>query len=179
MANKNIRVALVGTESLRGKEIKNVLSRNQSFVRDLEFYDSHVEKEFSKLTHFKDEPKVIHSLEKDFIVSNDLVFLAAEKSVNRELGLLAKKKKSFRAVDLSETFNNEEKIPIIVDGVNDKIIEKNKPILVANPHPVTIILSHFHHLILKESKIVKSLSFVLQPISVYEDMGIKELADQS
>jgi aspartate-semialdehyde dehydrogenase len=57
------RLALVGSESLRGKEIRSVFGAGKFPVRSFEFYDPDVEEEFSRLTEFRDEPKVVHHLE--------------------------------------------------------------------------------------------------------------------
>jgi aspartate-semialdehyde dehydrogenase len=63
--------------------------------------------------------------------------------------------------------------------VNDEIISKKRPGLIANPHPVTVVLSHLFHVVLKEFGLLKAVSFILQPVSAYEESGIEELADQS
>lgn len=177
-AKRGFTLALVGTDSLRGKEMKNVLSKKKFPLAKIDFYDPDVKEEYSKLSQFRGEPKVIHSLDKNVFGSADLVFLAANKKVNREYGSLAAKKK-FQAIDLSETFNSEENIPIVVAGVNDKILKTMNPGVIANPHPVTIILSHLFHLISKNFGLQKALAFVLQPVSAFEESGIGELADQS
>jgi len=175
---KKLRVALVGTDSLRGKEIKNVLSQKRFPLKDIDFFDPDVEEEYSKLTQFRGEAKVIHHLDKKSLLGTDLVFLAADKKVNKEFGVLAYEQK-FQAIDLSGTFNAEEKIPVVVAGVNDEIVVKEKPVLIANPHPVTVVLSHLFHAVLKEFGLLKAISFVLQPVSAFEKSGIEELADQS
>jgi aspartate-semialdehyde dehydrogenase len=175
---KKPKVALIGTDSLRGKEIKNVLSQKKFPLKDIDFFDVDVEEEYSKLTEFRGEPKVIHHIDKESLSDNDLVFLASDKKVNQAFGILAQKQK-FQAIDLSETFNAEGKIPIVVAGVNDEIISKKRPGLIANPHPVTVVLSHLFHVVLKEFGLLKAVSFILQPVSAYEESGIEELADQS
>ena len=176
---RKIRLALVGTDTLRGKEMKDVLNSNRLFFDSIDFFDPDVKEEYSKLTNFREEPRVVHHIDKDSLLNADLVFLAAGKEVNRRLGILAHREKRFQAIDLSETFNTEEKVPLVVAGVNDEIIEKEKPSLIANPHPVTVILSHLFHIILRKFGILKAISFVLQPVSAFEQSGIKELANQS
>jgi aspartate-semialdehyde dehydrogenase len=177
-ATKKPRVALVGTDSLRGKEIKNVLSQKKFPLKDMDFFDPDVGEEYSKLTQFRGEPKVVHHLSQDSLAASDLVFLAADRKVNQAFGALAHEQK-FQAIDLSETFNAEEKIPVVVAGVNDEIILEKRPSLIANPHPVTVVLSHLFHVVLKEFGLFKAVSFILQPVSAYEESGIEELADQS
>lgn len=176
--SKKWRLAVIGTDSLRGKEIKKVLSEKRFPHESIDFFDPDVEEEYSKLTQFQGEPKVIKHLNRESLLHSDLVFLAADKKVNREFGSLASKQK-FQAIDMSETFNKEEQIPVVVAGVNDDIILKRMPAIIANPHPVTIILSHLFHAILEGFEIVKAISFILQPVSAFEESGIVELANQS
>ena len=175
---KKFNLALIGTDSLRGNEMKNVLSKKKFPLASIEFFDPDVQGEYSKLSEFRKEPKVIYPLKKNSISGMDLVLLAADKEINREYGIIAQKQK-IQAIDLSEAFNVDEKVPIVVVGVNDQIIQEVKPSLIANPHPVTIILSHLFHLIIENYGLKKSLAFVLQSASAFERSGIKELADQS
>jgi len=175
---KKIRVALVGSDSLRGKEIKNVLSKKRFPLEDIDFFDPDAEEEYSKLTQFRGEPKVIHYLKKNSLQSADLVFLAADKKVNREFGILANKQ-NFHAIDLSGAFNTDKSIPVVVAGVNDGIIDKKTPGIIANPHPATVVLSHIFHVAIEMLGLSKAISFILQPVSAYEESGIQELANQS
>lgn len=175
---KKLKLALVGTDSLRGKEIKDVLGYKKFPLEKIDFFDPDVKEEYNKLTQFQGKPKVIHCLEDDSLLNSDLVFLAADKEINQKYGILAQKQK-YQAIDLRETFNSEKEIPIVVAGVNDEIILKKRPDIIANPHPVTVILSHIFYLILKEFGLSKAIAFVLQPVSAFEKSGIEELANQS
>lgn len=175
---KGFRLALIGTDSMRGKEIKSVLSKKEFPFVSIDFFDTDVKQEYSKLTEFKGEPKVIHYPDENYLSGIDLVFLSADKKVNKKYGDLAKKKKYF-AIDLSETFNKDRKIPVVVAGVNDWILQKEKPQIIANPHPVAIILSHIFNVISTKYTLLKAVSFVMQPASAYEESGIGELANQS
>ncbi|MDP2915370.1 MAG: Asd/ArgC dimerization domain-containing protein [Candidatus Aminicenantes bacterium] len=75
---KKFKLALIGTDSLRGREIKNTLGQKKIGAFDLEFYDPEVKEEYSKLTEFKKEPKVIHGTSGDFLKGTDLLFLASD-----------------------------------------------------------------------------------------------------
>jgi len=173
-----IRLALVGTDTLRGKEMKDVLDSNRLFFDSIDFFDPDVKEEYSKLTEFRGVPKVVHHIEKDSLVDTDLVFLAADQQTNREYGDLARSQ-GFQVIDLSETFNAEEETPVVVAGINDRAILREKPGIVANPHPVTIILSHVLDAVHRKFKLEKAVTFVLQPVSAFEESGIEELASQS
>lgn len=175
---KGLRVAFVGTESLRAKELRNVLSKKRFPLKNIEFYDPAVQEEYSKLTQFREEPKVIHHLDKELLEGVDLVFLASDKKVNQELGALASSRK-FQAIDLCETFNKDKNVPVVVAGVNDEIIDREEPSLIANPHPATVFLSHIFHLVHRSFVLKKAVAVILQPVSAFEESGIEELANQS
>jgi len=175
---RQFRVALVGTDSLRAKEIKSLLSRGQFPIKSIEFYDPGVEEEYSKLTDFGDEPKVIHHPDPYLMEGLDLVFLAADRETNRRFGMLSREK-GYRAIDLEESFADSPEVPVVVAGVNDSLLGREEVRLVANPHPVTIFLSHVFSAIQTSYQIGRALAMVLQPVSAYENEGIEELAEQS
>ena len=172
------RLALVGSDSLKGKEILSVLNAKKFPLSSFEFYDPDVEQEFSKLGQFRNEPKVIHALTPAALEGLDLVFLAADAGTNLRYGRLAAEK-DYLAVDLGETFNADAKVPLVVAGVNDAGIRKTKPSLIANPNPATIMLSHLLHSLQTGFGVAKAVAFVLEPVSAYAEEGIQELAEQS
>jgi aspartate-semialdehyde dehydrogenase len=158
--------------------MKNVLENKRFSLKRIEFFDPDVEEEYSKLTDFRGEPRVVLPLHEETIADSDLVFLASDIKTNRIFGKLAAKK-DFLAIDLNETFNKDKKIPVVVAGVNHARILKDKPSLIANPHPVTIFLSHILNVIDKKFHLSDSTAFILQPASAFGEEGIEELADQS
>lgn len=175
---KGLSLALVGTTSMRGKEMRNVLDKKRFPLKIIRFFDPDVGAEYNKLTEFDGEPRVIQCLDKDSLINADLVFLAADKKINRKFGRLATQNK-FLAIDLSESFCDEEKVPVVVAGVNDGCLQRKKTGLISNPHPVAIILSHLFHALIQSFGILKAIAFVLQPVSAFEGSGIDELASQS
>lgn len=177
-APRKVRLALVGTDSLRAQEIKRVLADQRFPLDSIEFYDPGVKEEFSKLTDFGDEPKVVHRLTDASLEGKDLVFLAADPRTDRRCGQLADKL-GFRAVDLSEAFNDRLDVPLIVVGVNDGQLDGTPSRLVANPHPATIILSHIVQPLLAGLGVAKAISLILQPASALGASAVDELASQS
>jgi aspartate-semialdehyde dehydrogenase len=177
-AKKEFRLALIGTETLRGKEIKNVLEQKKFAIKAMDFYDPGVKEEFSRLTEFRGEPKVIHAVKQESLDYLDLIFLAADKKTNREYGFLARDKR-IRAIDLGETYSSDEDIPLIVAGINDGLLLSGDHYLVANPHPVTIILTYLFYPLLAQYGISKDIAFILEPASAFDESGIQELASQS
>ncbi len=179
MASKRkFRVALIGTDSLRGKEIKNILSAKKFPLSHIEFFDTDVQEEYSKLTEFQGEPRVIHSPSAAALEGLDLVFLAADKETNLNFGRLAGENR-YRAIDLSGAFSGHGDVPPVVAGVNDTLLVARPFPVIANPHPVTIILSSLLHRLIAKFGIAKAVAFVLQPVSAFDEPGIEELASQS
>ncbi len=174
---KGIRLALVGPDTFRGKELTSLLNKRKIRISEMEFYDPGIEEEFSKLTQFRGEPKAVHPLDENAFEGIDLAFLAADPKTNRKFGPIASKKKTW-AVDLSETFNRDRKVPLVVAGVNNSILRKKKHGVVANPHPVTIFLSHLFHLLQHNFGLEEADATVLQPVSAFANPGIEELANQ-
>jgi aspartate-semialdehyde dehydrogenase len=172
------RLALVGSDSLRGKEILNIFAAKKTPVASFELFDPEVEEEYSKLGQFRGEARVVHGLTPEALEGLDLVFLAAGEQTDRRYGRLAGEK-DFRALDLDETFNADPGVPLVVAGVNDDVLRRGKPRLVANPHPATIILAHLFSTLAAGFGLAKAVSVVLEPVSAYAEEGIQELAEQS
>ena len=171
-------IAIVGSESQRGQEVKEVLACKRFPLRSIEFYDPAVGEEYSQLSQFGDEPKVVHHLDRRSLEGLDLVFLAADTKTNTEIGDGAAAA-GYKAVDLAETFNGREDVPLVVAGVNDASIRGREVALIANANPATIVLSHLFQPLQKSFGIAKALAFVLEPASAFGGEGVDELYGQS
>lgn len=176
-AKKRFKLGLVGTDSLRGREIKNILGNKKMSAFDLELFDPEVKEEYSKLTEFKKAAKVIHGLAPDSLAGKDLVFLAADPEIDRALGRRAQEL-GVPVIDLLEAFNSDPAVPLIVAGVNDAALSK-EALIIAGPHPVAVILAHVFHALRRKFGVSKAVTFVLEPASAFDDPGIQELASQS
>jgi aspartate-semialdehyde dehydrogenase len=172
------RFGLIGTESLRGKELKGLLDRSKLPLRSMDLFDPDVAEEYSKLTDFRGEPKVVHHPDRKLLEGLDIVFLAADPATNREYGRLAAEL-DYRAIDLVETFNADPKIPLAVAGINDGSAAVRGASLVAVPNPAAVFLARLLHPLRGTFGVAKAVAFVLRPASAFDNAGIKELVDQS
>ncbi|MDD8020467.1 MAG: Asd/ArgC dimerization domain-containing protein [Acidobacteriota bacterium] len=177
-SGRQFRLALIGTNSLCAQEIKGRLASSLLPLKSIEFYDPGVEEEYSQLTEFKGEAKVIHHPDAYMLEGLDLVFLAADRKTNIKFGRLAREK-GFRAIDLAGSFMTDPEVPAVVTGVNDKILDSKQITLVANPHPISIILSQVFSIISGWAAVRKFLAVALQPVSAFDQAGIEELAEES
>ena len=175
---KELKLALIGTDSLRGKEIKNVLEQRSFPVKSIMFFDDDVDTEYSKLTEFRGEPKIIYPIDEEALEMVDLIFLAADRKVNERIirSILPLGK---CIIDLNETYAGKDDPPVIVAGINDGKIPLETPCLISNPHPASIFISHMIYLIDQSLGLKKGIAFVLQPVSAFDVSGIDELANQS
>ncbi len=171
-----IKLALVGGETLRGREMKDALGRAAWPGIDLDFFDPDVQEEYSKLTDFRDEPRVVKPLRGEDLEGKDLVFNADPEAAS-DLRRLAKKHK-LRLYDLSESFNADPDVPLAAAGINDRAVTRRTRLL-ANPAPDALILSHLFHALEPAFGLAKAVSFILRPVSAFDDAGIQELASQS
>ncbi|HRD01636.1 MAG TPA: Asd/ArgC dimerization domain-containing protein [Candidatus Saccharicenans sp.] len=177
-SSRQFRLALIGTDSLCSREIREALASDPLPLKSIEFYDPGVEEEYSQLTEFKGEARVIHHPDAYLLEGLDLVFLVADRETNLKFGRLAKDK-GFRAIDLAGTFRGDSEVPAVVSGVNDQILDNKEIFLVANPHPISIILSQVLSTLANLAPVVRSAAVVLQPVSAYDYGGIEELAEES
>ncbi|MBN2198925.1 MAG: hypothetical protein JW747_03665 [Candidatus Aminicenantes bacterium] len=176
-AQPGYKVALVGTTTLRGREIKRALEEGDWPLRSVELFDPDIEMEYSRLSQFRDEAKVVRALTRESLGDRDVVFFAADPETNRKFAHLAGEL-GFLAVDLNESFVDRTDVPLVVSGINDRLLESRPP-LVANPHPLVIILAHLLNPLEKRFGLKKVIAFVLQPASAFDESGIEELAGQS
>ena len=176
-ARSKPHIALIGTESMRAKEIRNILKQKNFPLAGMEFYDPGVKEEYSKLTQFGGEARVIHAPDKKLLLGSDIIFLASDAKTNREYGRWAEKNKIY-AIDLEGSFAKDTGIPRIVSGINENNLKKDQ-YLIVNPHPATILLAHLLLAVSGSFGLHKAVAFILQPVSAYGESGIEELATQS
>jgi aspartate-semialdehyde dehydrogenase len=176
--SKKFRVALIGSETLAGREIRNIFAARSFPLASFDFYDPDVAEEFSRLTQFREEPKVVHHLEPKALDGIDLVFLAADPATNRSYGDLALKG-AFRAIDVAGTSGGRPEVPVVVAGVNDRVLRDRRPALVSSPHALTVFIAHLLAAVRGDFGLERAVVFSLQPASAFGEDGIQELIDQS
>lgn len=171
-------MALVGTDSLRGVEIKNLLEKRSAPSEVVEFFDPDVKDAFGKLTEFRGEARVIHHLDPALLDGLDVVFLAADSESNQKVVDKAASL-NITAVLFDDAADGEEGPIPVVSGINDEAVLANRPSVVSSPHPVAVLVSHFLHTVMRVVDPEEIIVTVLQPASAFLDTGIEELADQS
>ncbi|MGQ9619044.1 MAG: Asd/ArgC dimerization domain-containing protein [Candidatus Aminicenantia bacterium] len=153
-----------------------MLERSAIPIGNIFFYDSTVESEWSELTDFKNEPYVVkYPTEELFEQVRAILFTSGGKK-EKEIAFEAKKYGIF-SIYLTSTSSEFEEIPPIVDGINHDLIQKN--LILANPHPVSIMLSLIIYQLMTKYEIENISSVAFQPVSEYQNEGIEELINQT
>jgi aspartate-semialdehyde dehydrogenase len=166
----------LGIKSLRGKEIKETLERSSIPIGKIYFYDFSVESEWSLLTDFKGEPYVVKYPTEDMFKDANIILVASPEGIDQKFLLKAMEEGTF-IIDLSNSFNEDENVPLIVDGINHELIKGVS--IIANPHPISIILSLVFHQLRKKFEIDNISSVAFQPVSEFQEEGVEEFINQT
>jgi aspartate-semialdehyde dehydrogenase len=166
----------LGIKTLKGKEIKETLERSKLQIGKISFYDSSVESEWSLLTEFRGEPYLVKYPTEDIFKEARIILLAYPGDIELKTVSKAEEEGVF-VIDLSNSFNEDENVPLIVDGINHELIKKS--FILANPHPLSIILSLIVHKLKEKFEIENLSSVAFQPVSEYQEEGVQEFINQT
>lgn len=167
-------MAIVGSTTLKGKELREVLVEKRFPVKKMRLLDH---KEQGQLTEFDGEPKLVKKIEEDSFDGVDIAFFCGDPAETAKY-LPWAEKKGFTAIDLSQTPLAKKDAPIVVVGVNEEKIIKNRGII-RNPHSITISLCTILHLLKRAFGIQYSVCTVFQPVSEYGEEGMDEFFNQT
>ncbi len=167
-------MAIVGSTTLKGKELREVLVEKRFPVKKMRLLDV---KEEGKLTEFDGEPKLVQKIEEDSFDGVDIAFFCGDPAETVKY-LTWAEKKGFTAIDLSQAHLAKKNVPIVVMGINEGKILRNRGII-KNPHPITISLCTVLHLLIRAFGIQYSVCTVYQPASEYGEEGMDELFNQT
>ncbi|MFB0518181.1 MAG: aspartate-semialdehyde dehydrogenase, partial [Acidobacteriota bacterium] len=135
-------MAIVSPTTLKGKELREVLVEKRFPVKKMRLLDV---KEEGKLTEFDGEPKLVQKIKEDSFDGVDIAFFCGDPTETAKYLPLAEKK-GFTAIDLSQALLAKKNVPVVVAGINDGKILRNRGII-KNPHPITISLCTVLHLL--------------------------------
>ena len=171
------RVAIVGASTLKGREVKAVLSERGFPVSKLVLMDS--DEDLGRLGEFEGEPVVSLAITEESFDFLDLAFFAGDPASTRRFAPLAQKNQ-FLAVDLSNAFVKDPLVPLLMrsDEFSESVLELPLEI-VCSPHPAALTIATllkrlsmnccFHHCVIN----------VFEPASEYGTPGVEELEKQT
>ena len=177
MADSNT-AALVGSDSLLGREIRDIVGMNATGIQLRLIAEA--EEEEGTLTRVGDEPAIAEMLNEESLDGARVIFLASPASARKALEL-AGDPPDAAIVDL--TYVAEERpdarlrAPSIEDGYN---IEENREAAVhVIAHPAAIAAAMFLRRLQRNDPIRRSILNIFMPASEQGTKGVEELQQQT
>jgi aspartate-semialdehyde dehydrogenase len=169
------RLGIVNPLTLVGAEIQSILrERSFPFARVV-LLDS-TGQATGALTEIGDEPAVVLAVSDDELEDCDVVFFCGPAEGNQEW-IQRFDEDNFVAIDLSQPSSAADG-KLAVSGVNLEEIGSDDRLLVS-PHPVAIPIAIILRQIELLGRVEMCTATVVQPASVFEQVGIEELARQT
>jgi aspartate-semialdehyde dehydrogenase len=169
------RLGIVNPLTLVGTEIQSIL-RGRSFpFAKVVLLDS-TGTATGALTEIGDEPAIVLPISDDELEDCDLVFFCGTAEGNAEW-IQRYDEDRFIAIDLSQPSTVTDG-KLAVAGVNLDEIGSDDRLLVS-PHPITIPIAMILRQIELLGRVEMCTATVVQPASVFEQIGVEELAKQT
>lgn len=174
------RVAIVGAATLKGRELKDVLSDRNFPSRDVRLLDD--EESLGQLEAIGDEPTFIQSVLPEHMEHVDFTFFASDEKFTRNTWTMAKKTGS----DVIDISHGLEGVPGVVLrapwverelGSTPGLDLAGAPVMVA--HPAAMVLALLLLRAGKVGKLARSIATVCEPASERGKRGMDELHEQT
>jgi len=174
------RVAIVGAATLKGRELKEVLSDRNFPSQDVRLLDD--EESLGQLEAVGDEPTFIQSVLPEHLENVDFTFFASDEHYTRDTWKLARKAGS-DIVDLSYALEGQPgallRAPWVERelGTAPKVDFAEATVVVA--HPAAIVLALLLLRAQKVGKIQRAAVTAFEPASEHGRRGMDELHEQT
>jgi len=171
--HKQYFVAIIGSTTLKGEEIKASLEERSFPIRDIKLLDEIKEESDAILTSFRDEARVIMQIQEDSFKGVDIAFFCCRpSSVRHYLSLPAVQ--NILSFDLSLSVEPGLDTPVIVHGVNDPEYHEGKGV-VACPCPLTVPIALLLKSLVSLYEVGYAAATALEPASEYGKAGLEAL----
>lgn len=175
MGKGKIKIALVGSTSIIGKEVCSLLETSTLADSEVDLLDS---KEFEGvISEYRGEARLVTSVKKDSFLHSDLIFLCCRREEAREYICFPRKKSSY-LIDFSMESRKDRVAPVINCGINIQDIKRNQGIL-TSPHPIAMMLSNLLFPLDRAFGIHFATVNVFSPVSAFGEKAIEELYQQT
>lgn len=174
------RVAIVGAATLKGRELKEVLSDRSFPAQDVRLLDD--EESLGQLESVGDEPTFIQSVLPEHLENVDFTFFASEESYTRNTWKLARKAGS-DIVDLSYALDGQPgallRAPWVERelGAPPRIDFAEATVVVA--HPAAVVLALLMLRAQRTGRISRAVATAFEPASEHGRRGMDELHEQT
>lgn len=171
-------VAIVGGESLLGKEVRELLDESDLRARIRMINSAPASEDTAILTRLGDEPGVVSSFETAGLADAQVVFLAGTtESSRRSLESLGSGGVA-AIIDLSGALEDQPSARLRAPILEAGEFESTSDIQVI-AHPAAIALALFLAAIRNAAGIVRSVAQIFEPVSERGQAGIEELQKQT
>lgn len=174
------RVAIVGAATLKGREVKDVLTDRNFPAQDVRLLDD--DESLGQLEAVGEEPTFIQSVLPEHLENVDFTFFATDEAFTRNTWKMARKTGS-DIIDLSYALDGDKDVqlrsPWIARelGVAPKVRLTPVPATIA--HPAAIVLALLLLRAQKAGSIARSIATILEPASEHGKRGMDELHEQT
>jgi aspartate-semialdehyde dehydrogenase len=174
------RVAIVGAATLKGREIKDVLSERNFPSHDVRLLDD--DESLGQLEAVGDEPTFIQSVLPEHMENVDFTFFASDDKFTRNTWQMAKNVGS-DIIDLSFGLEGLEGIELRAPWIERELGSVPRVNLIGAPvrvaHPAAMVLALLLLRAKKAGVVRKSVVTILEPASERGKRGMDELHEQT
>jgi aspartate-semialdehyde dehydrogenase len=174
------RVAIVGAASLKGRELKDILSERNFPAHDIRLLDD--DESLGQLEAVGDEPTFIQSVLPEHMEGVDFTFFASEENFTRNTWSMAKKAGS-DIIDLSYGLEGQPDVLLRAPWIEREIGSVPRVNLVGAPvrvaHPAATVLALLLLRARKVAKLSRSIATAFEPASERGKRGMDELHEQT
>jgi aspartate-semialdehyde dehydrogenase len=174
------RVAIIGAGTLKGRELKDVLSDRNFPAQDIRLLDD--DETLGQLEAVGEEPTFIQSVLPEHLENVDFTFFASEANFTRTTWPMVRKSGS-DIIDLSYGLENEKGILLRAPwvekelGLGPRVDFTPAPVTIA--HPAAVVLALLTLRARKVANVARVVATVFQPASEHGKGGMDELHEQT
>jgi aspartate-semialdehyde dehydrogenase len=174
------RVAIVGAATLKGRELKEVLSERSFPAYDVRLLDD--EESLGQVDAVGDEPTFIQTVMPEHLENVDFTFFASDDAYTRSTWQMARNNGS-DIIDLSYALEGADGVSLRAPwverelGITPSIDFGGAPVVIA--HPAAMVLALLLLRLQKVSAITRAVVTALEPASEHGRRGMDELHEQT
>lgn len=174
------RVAIVGAATLKGRELKDVLSERNFPARDTRLLDD--EESLGQMDAVGEEATFIQSVLPEHLDNVDFTFFASDEAFTHRTWEMARQAGS-DIIDLSYALEREPGVALRAPwverelGTVPKIDFAGAPVAIA--HPAAIVMALLLLRVKKAGELVRVVATVFEPASEHGRRGMDELHEQT
>jgi aspartate-semialdehyde dehydrogenase len=174
------KVAVVGAASLKGKEIKDILSERNFPATDIRLLDD--EESMGQVDSVGDEPTFIQSVLPDQFTGVDFAFFASDAAFTAKSWTMAQNASS-EIIDLSYALESQPNAQLRAPWIDRELGRDFSKQLASVPvvlaHPAAVALALIFLRLKKAGNVRHANATILEPASEHGRKGMDELHDQT